>query len=306
VTFEFLPGYPDLFSVFNTYEVNRYYNYGILALDGAIYQYMSTTNHPFWEPGARFIGAKLIHSPDNGVTWHNQEGSSPVRWEAWEQRNRDNMLFFEPDEAFSLLTVLQMGRNYRDNTDGFVYIYAPNGNTEGTMNQLVLCRVPKEHILDRKAYRFFAGRNAAGSAEWSDDIGDRSPVHTFPSGWVNTKVHPYAWHPSVVFIRPLEIYLMANWGMGCASDGAWFDKPSYLGFWTAKDPWGPWAQVYEDTVWTPDRDANARAYQPQIAPKWIAQDGRSFWLVWTDFQEINGARPYYAFNTQKVEIETTG
>jgi hypothetical protein len=24
--------------------------------------------------------------------------------------------------------------------------------------------------------------------------------------------------------------------------------------------------------------------KPQIAPKWLAADGKSFWLVWTDFQ----------------------
>ena len=39
-------------------------------------------------------------------------------------------------------------------------------------------------------------------------------------------------------------------------------------------------------------------YQPQIAPKWIAPDGKSFWLVWTNF------RGGYAFNCQKVIIQT--
>ena len=55
---------------------------------------------------------------------------------------------------------------------------------------------------------------------------------------------------------------------------------------------------------TPDRDDNARAYQPQIAPQWIAPDGKSFWLVWTDFQVVPGRdRPYYAFNAQRVAVE---
>jgi hypothetical protein len=39
-------------------------------------------------------------------------------------------------------------------------------------------------------------------------------------------------------------------------------------------------------------------------PKWIAADGKSFWLVWTDFQFIGANRPYYSFNTQKVELVT--
>ena len=46
----------------------------------------------------------------------------------------------------------------------------------------------------------------------------------------------------------------------------------------------------------------ARAYQPQIAPKWISDDGKSFWLVWTDFQFVGPQRPYYSYNIQKVEL----
>jgi hypothetical protein len=305
VRFEFLPTYPELVNYPGTRQISRYYNFGILALDTHLYQFLSTPNHPFNEPGPRFVGAKVIYSPDGGRTWCNQDGTWPVMWEGWEARSRANMIFYEePGDAFSLLTVLQMGQDYQQNMDGYVYLYAPNGNTEGTMNQLVLCRVPRRQILDRSAYTFCAGLRPDGGAEWSGSIDDRAVVHTFPSGWVNRFVHPYAWHPSVVFYVPSGEYLMANWGMGCSPDGEWFGKPSYLGFWTAPRPWGPWTQVHEETAWTPDRDRSARAYQPQIAPKWIARDGRAFWLVWTDFQEVKGrGRPYYAFNAQQVRVQ---
>lgn len=303
VHFQHLSTFPDLYTE-KAPDRNRYYGFGILALDGQVFHFLSTPNHTFDQPDGRFVGAKLIYSPDNGKTWRNQDGS-PVRWERWEERSRKNMVFFcEPGEAFSLLTVLQMGRNYECNRDGFVYAYAPNGNTEGTMNQLVMFRVPKDRILDRSSYEFFLKRNADGSAEWTKDIAARGVVHAFPSGWVNTKIHPYAWHPSVVYNAPLGVYMMANWGMGCTSEGMWFGKPSYLGFWTAFEPWGPWVQVHEETEWTPARDRNARAYQPQIAPQWIGSDGMSFWLVWTDFQLVNERRPYYSFNTQMVRIVT--
>jgi hypothetical protein len=300
-------GYPELLVGPGPRYVSRYYGFGILALDGAIYQFLSTPDRPFdtKKPHPRFIGAKLIYSPDNGATWHNQDGRAPVRWEVWEDRSKKNMAFFEePGDAFSLLTVLQMGQNYEHNEDGYVYVYAPNGNSEGTMNQLVMFRVPKDRILERDAYEFFVARRPDGIAEWSRDIAERGVVHTFPAGWVNTQIHPYSWHPSVVYYKPLGVYLMANWGMGTGAHGMWFGKPSYLGFWTAAHPWGPWTQIHEEKEWMPAGDRNARAYQPQIAPKWIAPDGRSFWLVWTDFQVVDGKRPYYAFNTQKVELMT--
>ena len=303
-TFVYLPEYPDLVNDWHTDQCCRYYNFGILAMEGCIYQFLSTPNHPFTQPDPRFVGAKLIVSHDNGRTWCNQDGSFPVRWEPWAERSRNNMMFFEePGDAFSLLTVVQMGRGYRDNTDGYVYVAAPNGNTEGTMNQLVMCRVPKDRMADRSAYEFFAGRTPTGGAKWSPHLADCAVVHTFPSGWVNRLIHPYAWHPSIVYVAPLGLYLMANWGMGCTSAGEWFGKPSYLGFWTAPEPWGPWTQVHEETAWMPAGDPGARAYQPQIAPRWIAPDGQSFWLVWTDFQDVPGrGKPYYSFNMQKVKI----
>ena len=64
VTFEYLPGYPDLTNISRTAQSNRYYNFGILALDGRIVQFLSTPNHPFHEPEPRFMGSKLIYSPD--------------------------------------------------------------------------------------------------------------------------------------------------------------------------------------------------------------------------------------------------
>jgi hypothetical protein len=309
VKFEFLPHYPTMIQPGNNPERCQYYNFGILALDGCIYQYLSTPNISVPQIDARFVGAKLIYSTDNGRTWRNQDGSTPVRLESWSERSKDNMVFFEePGESFGLITILQMGRNYEQNTDGYVYLYSPNGTLEGTMNQLVLCRVPKDQILQRRSYEFHAGLRPDGTPRWSSRIEDHAPVCTFPSGWVNKWPNPYAWHPSVVYVAPLALYLMANWGMGRDADDQWFGKPSYLGFWSAPNPWGPWTQVHEETAWTPANDPEARAYQPQIAPKWIAPDGRSFWLVWTDYQEVKGSgaffdRPYYAFNAQKVQID---
>jgi hypothetical protein len=306
VQFHDVPAYPELLSDSSTPGgFSRYYCFGTLALDGRIYQYLSTPNVPFDGANPRFVGAKLVYSPDDGTTWCNQDGS-PLVWEWWAERSPENMAFFEePQECFHLMTVLQMGRNYEHNRDGYVYAYAPNGNTDGAMNELVMFRVAKDRVLDRGAYEYFAGLRA-GDAAWTADLDARGIVHTFPRGWVNTKVHPYSWYPSVVYNAPLGAYLMLNWGMGCAPDGMWFGKPSYLGVYVAETPWGPWEQIHEDTAWRPDGDANARAYQPQIAPKWIAPDGKSFWLVWTDFQTTGEGdeqvMPYYAFNVQRVDL----
>lgn len=314
-SFESVSGYPALESIHpgqvpGSKDYSRYYGFGILAVDGTIYQLLSTPKVPFGPGGNAFIGAKLIFSADTGKTWHNQDGSTPVVYEKWEDRSKENMAFFyEPDESFSLQSFLQMGKDYEDNKDGYAYLYAPNGNVDGKMNQLAMLRVKKDKILDRNEYEYFVSRKSNGGAIWTKDIKKRGVVHEFPKGWVNYKIgpghsgHPYAWQPTVVYNKPLGVYMMANWGIGVGSDGDWFGKPSYLGFYTAPQPWGPWTQVHEEKSWTPAGDHTARAYQPVICPKWIADDGKSFWLVWTDFRLVDKRRPYYAFNCQKVEIE---
>lgn len=194
-----------------------------------------------------------------------------------------------------------MGCNYELNQDGYIYLYSPNGNTEGTMNQLVLARVPKTRILQRSAYEFFVRTRPDGTADWAPKITDRGVVLTFPAGWVNQRFHPYTWHPCVVYMPGFDCYFMLNWGMGTDGD-FWFTKPSYLGAWIAANPWGPWTQIHEEIAWMPGGDPLARTYQPQIPPKWISPDGKSFWLVWTDFQVIHGEQPYYSYNLQQVEV----
>ena len=66
----------------------------------------------------------------------------------------------------------------------------------------------------------------------------------------------------------------------------------------------------------PGNDPQARAFAPQIAPKWISKDGKSFWLVWSDFRQgepWNSAEqftaenkkrslPRYEFNVQRVDL----
>lgn len=287
-----MDGYPIVDRAAHPEGAPHYYGHGVIAIGQNLYQFLATLDDAEDRP-RRWTGAKLIHSPDGGANWHNSDGSSPVVWEDWSAQSRDRFPFFnEPDGCFSLIAFLQQGPAYEANRDGFVYGYGLNGSVDGLMNQLMLFRVPKDRLLDRSAYRFFAGHKRGGGAHWSADIANRQPVHSFPLGWVNhTNLFPgdlvvESWLPSVVWNAPLGAYMMTSAGIGCAPDGTAFGKPSYLGLWVADHPWGPWRQIYEDQAWAPAGEPAARAYAPQIAPGWVAEDGRSFWLVWADLAGI--------------------
>lgn len=339
--FEDMPGYPapvrDLWSESSEPRA-LYYGISALALEGVIYHFLSCAQKNT-EAGWGWEGVKVIYSTDLGSSWCNQDRSRPVVWEPYSGRSRESLLFYrEPNNTFSLISYLQMGAEYRDNKDGYAYIYGMNGNTDGTMNQLVLARVRRPSLLDRDAYEFYVGQTRRGEAKWDPDIERRGILHTFPMGWVNRPKSGQnvvqSWVPSVVYNAPLGLYMMASSGVGCPSNGDWFadPKPSYVGLWIAQFPWGPWTQIYEETEWAPGGDSGARCYSPQISPKWIAPDGRSFWLIWSDLQSRCGASdaillqrsmkdavspkerervleahanrcyPYYAFNAQRFDL----
>ncbi len=285
-------GFPDLSYTTRSRDAPRYFGVGLLAVRGRLYQFLNTLDRAEDRP-RHWTGTKLIYSDDAGRSWHNQDGSTPVVWEDWDAQSRDRLTFFqEPDGCFAMLSILQMGRDYSANRDGFIYVYGPNGNVDGLMNQLVMYRVPIEKMPDRRAYEYFGGFGPGGKPLWSTDIAARRPVHVFPTGWVNgTNLFPgdlvvESWLPSVVYNAPLGLYMMVNAGIGCAPDGTEFGRPSYLGCWVSATPWGPWRQVHEELAWTPGGDPASRAYVPRIVPKWVAADGKSFWLVWSDIKGI--------------------
>ena len=287
-----VPGYPDLDKAHRPDGAPTYHGHGILAVRGRLIQFLATLDRAEDRP-RHWTGAKLIYSDDGGRHWRNGDGSTPVIWEDWSEQSGDRFAFFgEPDGCFSLLSILQMGADYRANRDGYIYIYGLNGNVDGRMNELVMFRVAIDRVTDRSAYTFFAGQTADGGARWTPDIAERAVVQRFPAGWVNrTNLFPgdlvvESWLPSVVYNASLDCYIMASAGIGAAPDGTEFGKPSYLGIWIAQAPWGPWRQIHEDSAWTPGGNPAARAYAPQIVPGWIAADGRSFWLSWADLDGI--------------------
>ena len=60
-------------------------------------------------------------------------------------------LFEEPQHAISPPSALRIGRDDAANEEGYAYVYVLNGSTEGTMNELVMFRVPKGRVTDRRA-----------------------------------------------------------------------------------------------------------------------------------------------------------
>lgn len=308
-TFEDFPAYPDI-SMWESTRLARpgYYGFSTLAVEERLYHFLSLRKIDFSPSQCKrqvdcmpwpWNCAKLIYSPDNGRTWHNEDGSTPVVLESWNSVNRETMTFLEPDGAFGIPMFLQMGRGYRDNQDGYVYAYGTSGLLEGTMNQLVMFRVPKNKVHVRAAYEYFEKRAADGGAVWVKDIRRRGSVHAFPSGYVNN-ARGSSWMPTVIYNAPLKTFML--FAAGNASD--WDSetvRPTYMGVWISFSPWGPWTQVHEQI------GSSGRNYLPDgfsIPPKWIAPDGKSFWIAYGDGRQAGMTRSDKSWALETTEGRT--
>ena len=280
-------------------DVWNWYGYGIVSINGNIYQFISHCGERFgfgW-----FDGSQLIWRPKEQDNWLRWNGTDANNDDKWLLNEGDNKLFFfnEPDLAFSFITIAQFGKDYSENKDGFVYLYSPEGKERS--NQLNMARVKKEEILDRKKWEYFIKTDSEGSAQWTTDINNRGIVHNFPEGWGF-----YSWSPSVVWNKSLGLYIMACAGTQAPGTGEVLDnymhyEPGGLMFLWAENPWGPWTQFYWNKKWYGD-DPENRLYLPQLSPKWISDDGKDMYMIFSDAGHHFKIR--YLWNMQKISIIT--
>ena len=277
----------------------NWYGYGIVSVDGNLYQFISHC-------GARrgwswFDGTQLIWRPKDEEKWKRWNGTDAHDLNRWLLNEGDNQLLFfnEPEHAFSFISVAQFGQDYSQNRDGYVYLYSPEGRERAA--NLNMARVKKEDILNRNKWEYFTKLNEDGSAEWiKGDITKRGVVHHFPDGWGF-----YSWSPSVVWNEKLGLFIMATGGAQRPGTGEVLSSSPHnesgsLMFLYSEKPWGPWHQFYWKENWQVGEEIN-RLYLPQLSPKWISDDGKTMYMVFSD--AANSHSTYYKWNMQKVRLK---
>ena len=316
---EELNGYPDFAG-----PEGNWFGYGIVAVDDVLYSVVSRPPGEAWS--GPFRGTKLLRSADNGHSWARVDRHGAQRPLGPEEaaRNLDDaaeMFTLEefgrphvqqPAYPFSFVDFVQHGCNNAQAPDDYLYIYSPEG---AQAHQLLLARVHKEQLGQRDAWQYYSGAAGDGPA-WTPDIQQRQPVLVFPEqsstgdyfGW-------YSWLPSVVWNQGLGLYIMVNGGTYAGHglttcDEDYYDKWMHtktgsLGFWYARNPWGPWNEICYTDYWTADDPGNL-TYQPKLSPKWISQDGRKMVLIWSDAMKDEEGRSHtvnYTWNQMEITID---
>jgi len=222
-------------------------SYGIISVDGTLYMWRSPGSGP---TGYRRV--TVYSSTNHGASW------SAAAWD-----------FLQSDGLINP-TFLQFGQDYAGARDSHVYMYANELKDAADLKvqrpgEIALMRVPKNAIMDRTQYEFFAGMEGSGVPNWVTDLTRRQPVFEDSAGGVG-------WNTSASYNPGLGRYLIVT-EHSVTSRGN-------IGIFDAPEPWGPWTTVlYETGFGAPTIESSTFFWN--CANKWLSADGRDFVLVFT-------------------------
>ena len=256
----------------------------LLSVDGWLYfavEAMNYGDNPAFNR-QRNIHGWIITSGDYGKTWN---------------REATHTGFFE--DRLSSCHFLQFGRDYAGALDNYVYAYFPAADDGHSYwengDYILLGRVPKQRILDRQSWTFYAGPDKSGSPRWLSDDKQATAVFRYPS---MTGENHVSYNPG------LKRYIMGNYGFIDEQGNPrpfhqlpWPQSvaPSQLTLFEAPKPWGPWSFFYRDDNW-----GSYGGYQPSFPTKWMSEDGKTMWMV------SSGTFDDYNFTYQKMTVVKKG
>ena len=208
----------------------------LLAVDGRLYG-------AFHSPlGDARIGY-LAYSDDDGSNWSRlgfflPGETKPANASPWTNEANSN---------FRCLFLINMGKNYSLNSDGYVYGLGI-GKEWDWDGPVYLARVQRVRIVSYSAWEYFSGLDASGKPHWSKAQSDAKPV-------------PGLYTPdqgSAIYHAGVKRYLFLN--------------KEHL--WEAPQPWGPWTVAGD---FPSEPEAWQKGYQPGIITKGAGPD--SFWFT---------------------------
>ncbi|MCH7918130.1 MAG: serine hydrolase [Planctomycetes bacterium] len=205
---------------------------GMLMVDGTLYMWVRNAGN-----------AQLAWSKDHGQTW---------TWSDWTFK-----------KSFGCPTFLNFGKNYRGARDRFVYLYSQDMDSAyEPADRMVMARVHRSRITERKAYRFFKGLDPGGKPVWTRDVAERGAVFHHFQG---------CYRSGITYNAGLQRYLWCQTLPG--------DSPRFaggFGIYDAPEPWGPWTTVFFSEKWDVGPGETS-----SLPTKWMSQDGLRAHLVFS-------------------------
>jgi hypothetical protein len=212
----------------------------------------------------QFGEVKIAHSEDHGASWEFTDWA------------------FTRKEGIMMPTFCNYGKNYEGARDEYVYNFlirfqsyvGPDDYPDKVdwlncqkPGFIDLARVPKDQVLNRDAYSFFAGMKN-GQPVWTKDLERRKAVFKDPDG--------VGWCINVSYNQGLKRYILT-------SEHTETHRGN-IGIFDAPDPWGPWTTVCYQEKWG-EGHIPLNTFYWNFSNKWMSDDGKSFSLIFTGRKE---------------------
>lgn len=228
-------------------------SYGIISIDDDLWLWNTGST----SDSSAFREQRLFHSSDQGKSWVPAGVSFTLK-------------DFGEGPVFYAPSFLQFGQGYQHNVDSFVYIYAPEAETEvwdvQIPGKISLIRVNKDKIADRSAYEFFKGFDDQGNPSWTHNLDLRKPVFEDINGVMRT---------SVTYNTGLKRYILITQQISR------FKDKGYMGIYESKFPWGPWSTISFASPWNMGLQRGEKSVYWNFSNKWTSKDGKNFYMIYT-------------------------
>ncbi len=257
-------------------------SWGMISVKGVLYMWVHPDKPGGWGNWTDHMReARLYRSADKGASWQAADWA------------------FTPKNDLLGGNILQHGQDYADALDGYVYHYFahPNVHLDSTGRDselqkpgfIHLARVPKDKIMEREAYEFFAGMRGK-KPSWTKNVEKKKPVFEDKNG---------VGMPMGISYNPgLKRYLLTT-----EHENA---HRGNFGLFEGPTPWGPWATAayFSQSEGTEFGHDYAEEVPPNgffwaFPTKWIDESGRSMIMTFT-----GGGRGKNndSFNTVRVRL----
>jgi hypothetical protein len=244
----------------------------------------------WWSPDPlpHLAECRIAWSPDHGRTWTRADWA------------------FTFEDGLTIPTFCSFGRDDAGARDEYVYSYFvrprygpgpsrdPRAYRSGfdvhRPGEVYLARTPRERILERPAYQFYAGSDS-GAPRWSSSLGDKHPAFVDPNG--------VGWNLSVSYNPALRRYLL------CTEHG--WSHLGRLGIFDAPEPWGPWSTVAYLGAFG-EGHVPVNTFFWSFPTKWLEPNGPGFTLLFTGRTEndsLNSVRGRFRLR-QAADIAAAG
>lgn len=218
---------------------------GILYVDGKIFALINLQDGAW--PAVTHV---LAWSTNAGATWI-----------------KANWVFTKGVGLFQPAKFLNFGPNYTrvpEHLDGFVYMLGPKQPAQGhEPTEILLARVPKDQLLNRESYQFFAGHGRDDQPLWNTEASTVKAIFKDPNGTTT---------PTLAWDAPLRRFLLTSFHTG----------PGQLGMFEGPQPWGPWRTVAYYEHWG-QMGCKGEGLTCDFPQKWMSADGLTLWSVFSAY-----------------------